>query len=304
MAGMEVGGAVLGGATFHPDFEQAHTAATNAVRIQTIYQDEHVHVVSDQPIDPAKGKLLSERIETAYKWDQKQQHWANKDVLNSPLTVAVLSRPMFSALTGDMTGSVAGVTTGPNLFVMPDAVMDRKSAMDDQTIAHELGHVQDFREGGERLKEVPIYLQEGKEYVLGEKYPLSEHLPNPHIQYVAKTLGEITGRDAQRVMDHFRVAADEANSGNFGFMGETTGALFVEYLRTRLGGKGVADAVPRVAQTITQVGNGASYDEAFTRQFGVSPKTAERDFVTFIAATEGNPQARLGGTLFGKKPSA
>jgi hypothetical protein len=270
----------------------------------SVYQDEHVRVVSDEPLDPAAGKALSDRIEKAYSWDEGQQHWKQPGPLGSQLTVAVLSRPVFSALTGDPTGSVAGVTTGPNLFVVPDSVIGRKSAMDDETIAHELGHVQDFREGGKGLQQVPIYLQEGKEYCLGERYPLSEKMANPHIQYVANELGKITGKDAQRVMTQFRTPQDEAGSGNFGFIGETTGALFVEYLRTRLGGKGVPDALPRVANVIAQVGSGSSYAAAFKGQFGVSPTQAESDFVRYIHQTEGNPTARLAGTLFAQKPAA
>jgi hypothetical protein len=197
---------------------------------------------------------------------------------------------------------VAGVTTGPNLFVVPDTVLGRKSALDDETIAHELGHVQDFRQGGNGLQQVPIYLQEGKEYCLGEKYPLAEHMANPHTQYVGNILGKITAQDAQKVMSSFRTPQDEAGSGNFGFIGETTGALFVEYLRTRLGGKGVPDALPRVANVISQVGSGNSYDAAFKSQFGLAPKEAEQSFVDYIGKTEGNPQARLSGTLFALKP--
>jgi hypothetical protein len=278
-------------------------AADEGLELWSVYRDQHVHVVSDEPINPQAGKALSDKIEKAYDWDEGQQHWNREEPLGTPLTVAVLSRQNFSALTGDSTGSVAGVTTGPNLFVVPDSVLGRKSAMDDETIAHELGHVQDFREGGEGLQQVPIYLQEGKEYCLGERYPVSEKMKNPHTQYVGNILGKISAQDAQRVMTHFRTGEDEAQSGNFGFIGETTGALFVEYLRTRLGGKGVPDALPRIANVISQVGTGQSYDQAFRSQFGVDPQQAERSFVQYIHDTEGNPTARLSGTLFAPKKS-
>lgn len=267
----------------------------DGIRVSEVYSDDQVQIVSDEKVSAAKAKSLANRIEKAWDFDESRQHWADPTPLQKPLTVAVLSNDAFGKLTGDTTGATAGVTTGPDLFAVPDRVLGRRNAQDENTIAHELGHIQDIRECGERIEDVPIYLQEGKEYLLGECYPLEEKMKNPHITYVGDALKRLTGKDADWLMKHFRHAADEQASGNVGFFGEVTGALFVEFLRVRLNHP---DAVAQVAGVISDVGKGKSYDAAFRSHFGLSPKEAEKQFVDFIARTDGNPVARLEGTLF------
>lgn len=296
MAGLD--GVSAGERTGHVGAEAEHAEPS----VREIYSDKQVKIVSDESLTVADARALAERCEAAYRFDAKAQGWSDTRPLETPLTVAVLSRGAFASVTGDSTGSVGGVTVSPNVFVVPDTVLGRRSALDENVIAHELGHVQDLREAGKAISKVPIYLQEGKEYVLGETYPLSEKMKNPHLVYVAQALGNITGADARDVMQHFRTVEDEAKSGPRGFIGETTGALYVEFLRTRLSsvgpGQGKPDAMHRVANVISSVGKGASYDAAFKAQFGVSSRESETQFVAYVAATEGNPRARLSGTVF------
>ncbi len=260
-----------------------------------VYSDGAVRVISDERIPREEGEALARRIEAAYQYDARRQRWPDEAPLDAPLTVAVLSAGGFARFTGDRSGSVGGVTTGPDLFVLPDRVLGRADAMDEQVIAHELSHVQDFRQGGPRVEQVPVYLQEGKAYLLGESYPATRQLANPHLAYVAEALGEIRAEDAERMIRRFRTGEDEARSGAFGFIGETAGALFIEFMRVRMGKK---DAVAQVAEVISAVGQGERYEVAFKRQFGVAPRQVEEAFVEFIAATEGSPEERLAGTLF------
>jgi hypothetical protein len=259
-----------------------------------VYADAQVRVVSDERVSAADGRALAARIERAYKWDDRGQKWHPQAPLKPQLTVEVLSRDAFSRFTGDASGSIAGVTTGPNLFVMPDRVLAGTRSEDEDTIAHELTHVQDFREAGARLEQVPIYLQEGKAYVNGDRYPGTEHLSDAHLTAVSHALGQLTAHDAQAVLDHFRVARDEQRDPRFTYYGEITGALFVEWLRTHK----AKDAVPRLAEATAEVGQGRGFDAAFRGQFGISLAGAESAFVKFIGATEGNPAARLKGTLY------
>jgi hypothetical protein len=260
-----------------------------------VYSDEHVRVLSDERLDPTAGAALARRIEAAYRYDERVQQWKDDRRLDAPLTVAVLSAEAFARFTGDRSGSIGGVTTGPDLFVVPDRVLNGKTAMDEQVIAHELSHIQDFRQGGAAVTKVPIYLQEGKAYLLGETYPRSEHLANPHIQYVGKALGQISGEDAANVMKHFRTGEDEARSGAFGFIGETAGALFIEFMRVQMGEK---HALQKVAEVVSDVGHGSTYEAAFQRQFETTPRKVEAAFVDFVTQTEGDPRERLKGTLF------
>lgn len=269
--------------------------ATGSAVGYEIYRDEQVRVVSNVRVPAADGRALARRIERAYKWDEGKEKWPDKAPLRAPLTVEVLSRDAFSRFTGDSSGSIAGVTTGPNLFVMPDRALHSTNSADEDTIAHELAHVQDIREAGQAITKVPIYLQEGKAYVLGDEYPATEGLSDSHLGSVSRSLGQLSAHDVQTVLAHFRVGADEQRDPNFTYYGEITGALFVEWLRTQ---RKVPDAVPKLAKAIAQTGQGASFDAAFRAQFGISLAGAESAFVNFIGATEGDPRARLKGTIY------
>lgn len=267
-------------------------------QVHSVFHDAQVNVVSDENLSASQAQIVAQKVEAAYAYDTRSQTWANPSPLRGQLEVAVLSKRSFGQITGSNSG-VGGFTTGPNLFVVPDSVVGPKTALSEDVIAHELGHVQDFREGGSRLQQIPIYLQEGKEYVLGESYPVGEGIPNPHLAYVRNSLAQLTPEDARDVFAHFRTPQDEAVAGPEGFRGETTGALYVEFLRTRLGG-GKPDAVPRLANVVSQVGQGASYAQAFHAAFGCTPKSAEDAFVSYVAATQNNPTQRFAGTIFGR----
>jgi hypothetical protein len=268
------------------------TASRSAPDVSEVYEDNKVTIVSDENVTAAQAKALAQRVETAYAWDEGQLGWKNEGPLSKPLTVAVLSKPAFEGVTGDTTGAVAGVTTGPNLFVMPDtALAGRPTKEDVDTIAHELTHVQDFREGGNGTDTMPTYILEGRAYVDGDKYAKDASQISPY-------LGQLTAQDAQAVLKGFRHPGDEQKNPEFGFMGEITGALFVEFLRTRLNGKGDADAMSRLSAATTSLNTGTSYDDAFKQQFGVTLASAEQQFVQYIGSTEGNPKARLSGTLY------
>ncbi len=222
-----------------------------------IFHDAQVRVFSDAGLTRAQGEALAHRVEAAYTFDKKLQHWDRPAALAKPITVAALSDEKFAQVTGDRSGRVAGITTGPDVFAMPARVATRRNADDDDTIAHELGHVQDLREGGSNISQVPIYLQEGKEYLLGDRYPASHGQATRSRASVANELARISGSDALWVLNRFRTVADEAHAGSRGFLGETVGALYVEFLRTRLKG-GKPDAIARVADVISGVGRGVT----------------------------------------------
>jgi hypothetical protein len=216
--------------------------------------------------------------------------------------VQVLSKKGFDAIFGGDAGGTAGVTLGPDLMAVPDTVATKSTPDDDDTLAHEVVHIQDERIGGDRVDLVPTYLQEGKAYVLGDSYPISLHEDgnDPALKSVAQQVGHVTAKQAQDVMDHYRDPEAEEDPNRDGFRDETTGALYVEYLRTRLNGTGVSDTIPRLAKVISGVGQGASYEDAFKKQFGVSVKDSEQGFVKYVKDTEGRPANRLEGTLWRK----
>lgn len=284
-----------------PMLSLAAAAPAKAQKLTTIYQDKFVKIVSDEKLPLDQAKAVAKKIEDANAFDIAQEQWKDTSKLNKQLTVEVLSKAGFDkVLGGDSTG-VAGVTLGANLMAVPDDLASRQNPDDDDTIAHEVSHVQDFRQGGRGLDtQVPIYVQEGKAYSLGDMYPIALHEDgkDPVLGRIAKELGGITAAQAQDVMDNYRSPDAESDPSRDGFRDETTGALYIQFLKSRLGGKGFADAIPRMAQVISDVGNGAKYDDAFKKQFGVSSKDSEKAFVQYVKDTEGKPAERLKGTIW------
>jgi hypothetical protein len=275
--------------------DEERTAPSRSAPTREVYRDSLVRVVSDEALSKADAKRLAKNVEKAWAYDARNLKWDDTRPLERPLTVAVLSRGAFTRFTGDASGSIAGVTTGPDLFVVPDRVARRPGPDDLDTVAHELVHVQDFREAGRRADAIPTYLVEGKAYVLGDRYVGRR---TAHIDNVAAVLGQLSARDAAAVLQNFRHASDEQRNARFVFLGEVTGALFVEFLRTRVDGRGRADTLDRLSNATAAVGQGESYAAAFRREFGLSLPAAEQQFLRYLAETEGRPRARLAGTLY------
>ena len=77
-----------------------------------IFHDAQVRVFSDAGLTRAQGEALAHRVEAAYTFDKKLQHWDRPAALAKPITVAALSDEKFAQVTGDRSGRVAGITTG------------------------------------------------------------------------------------------------------------------------------------------------------------------------------------------------
>lgn len=291
-----------------PAAEKASSSAAPASsaarsRLTTVYQDQFVKVVSDDSkLTKDQGAALAKKIEDTYKWDTSTLGWTETSPLEGKqLTVEALTKAGFDqVLGGDSTGT-AGVTMGPNLMAVPENLTSSTNPDDDDTIAHELDHVQDFREGGRNIDNVPIYLQEGKAYTVGDSFPIAhgEDKNDPVLGGIAKALTQWTGADAQDVMDNYRTGADEAKPN--GFRNEVMGALYVNWLKAHAnnnGAQGYPDVLSRLSQIVQDVGKGSDYDAAFKKQFGMTSKDSEKQFVQFVKDTEGKPDERLAGTIW------
>ena len=254
------------------------------------YQDTQLRVVSDHPLSSSDARSLAARIERAWAHDTKVQRWDDQRPLQKQLTVAVLSAQAFARFTGDDTGSVAGVTTGKDLLVVPNRVLHGTTPDDEDTIAHELSHVQDFREAGDAMDSVPTYLEEGKASVIGDAWGRDPR----HLADTARTMASLTAEDAAYLLKNFRSASAERRPPQFVYAGEVTGALFVEFLATHVN----RDAVVHLSDAVEAAGKGTRFTTAFAKAFGLSLTEAEQRFVAFIRDTEGEPSRRLAGTLY------
>jgi hypothetical protein len=260
-----------------------------------LYEDFHdaqVRVVSDRPLPREQAKALATRVERAWQADLEKHQWNDERPLHKQLTVAVLSRDAFERFTGDETGSIAGVTTGPDVFVMPERVLRGVSVDDQDTIAHELAHVQDFRMAGDAMAQVPTWLEEGKASVIGDAFGRSSR----HLHDAARTMAGFSADDVAYLLQNFRGPDAENQPPNFVYAGEVMGALFVEYLGAHV----KRDAVLRISDAIEAAGNGVEFGAAFRAALGLSLGEAQRRFVEFIRETEGDPNRRLAGTLYGR----
>jgi len=255
------------------------------------FEDAQVRVESEQPISSAQARALAARVERAWVADLKTQRWEDQQVLREKLTVAVLSPPSFADFTGDPTGSIAGVTTGPDVIVVPDRLLSGTSRDDENTLAHELAHVQDLREAGDAMSSVPVYLEEGKATVLGDAWSRDR----AHLEQAARTMASFSAEDVAYLLRNFRSTSAERRPAPFVYAGEVMGALFVEYLATHV----KKDAVIRLCDAVEAAGDGQRFGDAFKKSFGISLSEAERRFVEFVRATEGQPHRRLAGTLYG-----
>lgn len=265
-------------------------AGIGASGMYDAFEDAQVRVESDQPVSRAQAKALAARIERAYASDSSLQRWEDHGPLRQQLTVAVLSPQHFADFTGDTTGAIAGVTTGPNTIVVPERVLRGTTLDDEDTLAHELAHVQDFREAGDGIASVPTYLEEGKAYVLGDAYAREPR----HLADVARTMAALSADDVAYLLKNFRQASAERRPPQFVYAGEVMGALFVEYLATHV----KRDAVVRLCDAVEATGHGQRFTDAFKKSFGLSLPAVEQRFVDFVRETEGEPGRRLAGTLY------
>jgi hypothetical protein len=271
--------------------------------LNTVFSDGKVTVATNNAINQAVGKQVGDSYEAADDYMRSVMKFQDPAPLAKPVNVVVLTQDEFAKLLGvtDASG-IAGVTINPNTFVMPQEAALRLNADDKDTQAHQDTHVANFRVSGKNIDKIPIYVQEGVAYLIGDGYSLP--MKNPVIPKIATFLGQIKQADAQWVVDHFRKGSDEANAGNKGFLGEVGGALFVEFLRAKIDRpdvpqKGFPNAMQQFAKIYAAIGKGQDYDQAFQQQFKMAPAQAEAGFVKFIGDTEGKPQDRLGGTLYG-----
>jgi Domain of unknown function (DUF4157) len=260
------------------------------VRLYQDFEDAQVRVVSDQPVSKAAAEALAARVERAWVSNQKAHQWDDVAPLKEQLTVVLLSQENFSEFTGDSSGAVAGVTTGKDVFVMPSRVTAGMSKLDEATIAHELAHVQDFRQADAAMDSIPTWLEEGKAYVLGDAYGKEPR----HLAQVAQTMGAFRAKDAEYLLANFKDASAEQREPAFVYAGEVMGALFVEYLSAHVR----PDAIARISDAIEAAGDGQRFPAAFQKAVGVSLGRAQRDFVRFVRETEGDPRSRLEGTLY------
>ncbi|MFZ5438530.1 MAG: hypothetical protein ACOZQL_00910 [Myxococcota bacterium] len=264
-------------------------AATDDCAVKEVLRTPQLTVAAQRPLTPTEARTLTGRVARAMKFGDELQRWDDGAALRARLTAVVLSDRCLARETGAPAEQVPGVTTGPNEILLRRASLARRSSVDAEVLAHELAHVQDLRMAGRREGQLPLYLQEGKAYVIGVRYAATPQ----RLRQLGDDLAQLTPEQARWVVQEFRSEHPQGNP-NLSYLGEVAGALFVEYLSAHV----KRDALVRLGDAIEATGDGARFTDEFERRFGLSLAAAEARFVAFIAETADDPRRRLAGTIF------
>ena len=253
-------------------------------------------VVSPDGSSVSQEQCQAIAAETAGAWrfDADRMRWSDAASLEkAPVTLRLLS---VARMKTEHPG-LYGFARGRDLFVVSLAVLDRPFSQG--TLAHEIGHIQAKRAMGQHSEQriVPGYFMEGHGNAMGRAY--RDHLQIDDRSYdagMARRMAKITAADAALILSETYRAAGNKEIDTM----EAMGVLFVEYLRTRYRGRGIADVIPRMGAVFEAVGRGETYQNAFERQFGASVGRATSEMIEFLKRTEADPGRRLSGTLYAK----
>lgn len=262
---------------------------SNDCAVTQVLDTPRIEVFAETPLTANEARTLESRVTRAAAFGDSLQHWDDDAKWKQKLNVTLLSDRCMAGLTGVPANEVPGMTTGPDDIFLRRASLRGSSAHDSEVLAHELVHVEDWRMAGRSEPEIPLYLKEGKAYVVGLRYANERERK----LQVRRDLTDLSAGDARWVMNQFRESHPSGNP-NASYVGEITGALFVEWLETHVK-KG---ALTKLGNAVEASGEGRDFEAAFKKQFGVSLAKCEAEFVTFVARTEGKPRERFAGTLF------
>jgi len=253
-----------------------------------IYREGFLEVVSSDNVSVADCKDAVKMLMAAWKFDLSVMNWAPTKEMNRPLTLRVQE--------GKKEGVRASANQNGNRFTMYLWVLKDSSAP--LTFAHELGHTQAFRVLGEHVNKVPHYFVEGHGLIMNRLY--ADHLrissPEDWIGHV-RWLMSVSPETVRTIYTDNSFGDPENDPKNCTKM-EQMGVYFVEYMRTRVKGKGIPDMVPKMARVFELVGRGKNYGQAFKEVYGVWASDVASEIVELFQRTESNPAERLKGTRF------
>lgn len=240
-------------------------------------EDRVLEIYAAQPVDQARCTAIVARVMKAFAFVAERSAWKDR----GPLT----ARPLQFALVGNEATNLLGYAQGPNMMVMKDSYLDQP--LSEGTLAHELGHIQDFRQL--RGKRLPSFLLEGRALVIGQAYRL--HIgqsPGDYDRKMAHSAVTFTAERAMELLDNY---------GGHGWDNQAIGTVVVEYMRTRWKG-GIPDVIPRLSRVIERVATGRAFEQAFEDEFGTPAEAFAEAFAAHLRATQGDAKARLQGTMW------
>lgn len=237
-------------------------------------------------------RAVAKKIMAAWTFDADVMQWADRGATESTLTLRLLGAARMKA---EHPG-LLGFAHGRDQFVVSTAVLDDPFA--NGTLAHELGHIQAKRALGELSEKrlVPHYFVEGHGNLLGRLF--RDHLGVTRHDYdagKARQVMKLNPDEARTILTDNSYGAGDTKALD---KMEALGIFFVEYLRVRLDGKGVPDALTRMGRVFEAVGRGGSYAQAFQEQYGEAVDRVVDRIVEFFKRTADHPAERWKGTRY------
>ncbi len=241
-----------------------------AERIVFTSPDGFVTVVTDTELDPAEAERFAQRIAAAYTFDRQEDRWADQKLLDPPILVRVLKEAPEGLL---------GRANAPKTFLIGLDYFRKPGS--EATIAHELTHLQDFRQL--RRKPLPQYWLEGR--ANSNAFAYRAHLGMQQNPDWKRRLARWTSTDARSLF------AGTATGKDAHALVEEVGTLWFEHLRRRF-----PDAHPRSAKLIAAIATGVALPQAYQAAFGEPLEQSQAEFLAYLDATQRDPDARVVGT--------
>jgi hypothetical protein len=247
-------------------------------------------MVTGRPLGPAEGARIADLIRRAYAFDIEAMGWSSpqdRRALAAPFTVAILSRSAREQKKWNNAGAVLDRDT----LMLNDKVLtdpDEYAGV----AAHELSHLQNLRVRNNARIAWPGGLNEGLAVDLGNRFSL---------QYLGRACRSVRDRAAYLAFKLTRSDAEEVFNGKKDLPANqiySNGALFVEFLRTRLLGRKFPDALERMGRLIKAARDGVDFAASFQQQFSVTFEDAKARYLRYLAGTKDHPTIRLQDTTW------
>lgn len=247
-------------------------AAADAPAERLVYTspDGFVSLMTDAELEAAEAEQFARRIAAAYEFDRQEDRWADQRLLDPPIVVRVLK---------EAPEGILGRANAPKTFLIGLDYVRKPGS--EATIAHELTHLQDFRQL--RRKPLPQYWLEGR--ANSNAFAYRAHLGLGQNPDWKRRLARWTSTDARSLF------AGTATGKDAHALVEEIGTLWFEHLRRRF-----PDAHPRSAKLIAAIASGVALPEAYQAAFGEPLEKSQAEFLAYVDVTQSDPDARVLGT--------
>lgn len=240
-----------------------------------------MQVVSPDKVTASQCRSAAKEVIAAWNFDLETMHWTKPERVDQPITLRLLSDERVNPQVRASANPNGRVTVRLSLINDPSLL---------STFAHELGHIQADRTMGSNVSKVPDYYFEGHGLLMNWLY--SDHIGRDHRHGAAgqaKTIMTLTPDVAQKLLTDPDYDQKHITSM------ERLGLFFVEYLRVR---QNAPDAVTSIRKVFELVGQNRTFEQAFSKTYGLPLTRAIQDVVDLFQQTQAHPADRLKGTCF------